>query len=504
MDEARIAIRTGQNTGQVVQRAATKTPDRRRPELTLLDGLRAVPPGVARRHKVIPLRYEGDRLVVGAVDPENLGALDALHRLGHALIEFEPLSQERYREVMQKWYGPVGDIAEFAARLPPRVDPGEPSLDFDERSDEAPAARFLALTLTAALSENASDVHVEPDRISPRVRFRVDGVLVDRVAPPPWLADRIIGRVKSMAGLALGECLFAQDGQLSFPTPAGSVSIRVSIVPSDRGECAVLRLLTVENEVPTLEQLGMPAATRLQLVEAAAGQEGLIVFAGPTGSGKTTSLYALLETVDADRRNIVSIEEPVEIHSRRVRQVPVRRETGLDFASALRFVLRQDPDVILVGETRDTETAELVLQASLAGHLVLTTVHASNALGVFDRFEQLGADRRLLAQVMRLAVSQRLIRLICPNCAGKACFACDGTGLKGRTGVFELITLGNELAELVRQGARPSQLRAAARHAGMRTLQEAAAELERKGATTAAEIERVLDLQGHSGSPGGV
>jgi type II secretory ATPase GspE/PulE/Tfp pilus assembly ATPase PilB-like protein len=486
-----------------VQRPATRAADGRRPELNLLDGLRAVPPGVARRHKVIPLRYEGDRLVVGAIDPGNLAALDALRRLGHARIEFEPLLPERYREVVQRWYGPVGDVAEFAARLPARLDPGEPSFGFEDPDDEAPAARFLALTLTAALSENASDVHLEPDRIAPRVRFRVDGVLVDRVAPPPWLADRVIGRVKSMAGLALGECLFAQDGQLSFPTPTGAVSIRVSIVPSDRGECAVLRLLTVENDIPTLEQLGMPPAIRRQLVEAAAGQEGLIVFAGPTGSGKTTSLHALLETVDADRRNIVSIEEPVEIHSRRVRQVPVRRETGLDFASALRFVLRQDPDVILVGETRDSETVELVLQASLAGHLVLTTVHASSALGVFDRFAQLGADRRLLAQVTRLAVSQRLIRLICPNCAGKACFACDGTGLKGRTGVFELVTIGNELAELVRQGARPNQLKAAARAAGMRTLEESAAELERNGATTAAEIDRVLDLQGRSGGSGG-
>jgi type II secretory ATPase GspE/PulE/Tfp pilus assembly ATPase PilB-like protein len=275
-----------------VQRAAEKAPHGRRPELTLLDGLRAVPPGVARRYQVIPLRYEGDRLVVGAIDPDNLAALDALHRLGHARIELEPLSQERYREVMQRWYGPVGDIAEFAARLPPRLDPGEPSLGFDDRSDESPAARFLALTLTAALSENATDVHFEPDRISPRVRFRVDGVLVDRVAPPPWLADRVIGRIKSMAGLALGECLFAQDGQLSFPTPAGSVSIRVSIVPSDRGECAVLRLLTVENEVPTLEQLGMPAAVRLQVVEAAAGQEGLVRCASSCARIPTSSWSA--------------------------------------------------------------------------------------------------------------------------------------------------------------------------------------------------------------------
>ena len=481
---------------------ATRAASGRRPELTLLDGLRAVPPGVARRHQVIPLRYEGDRLVVGAIDPDSLGALDALHRLGHAQVELEPMSPERYREVIGRWYGPVGDVAEFVARLP-RLDPAEPSLAPDDQSEDAPAPRFLALTLKAALSEGASDVHLEPDPVAPRVRYRVDGVLMDRIGPPVWLADRVIGRIKSMAGLALGECLFAQDGQLTFPTPAGPVSIRVSIVPSDKGECAVLRLLTVEDNIPSLEELGMPLEVRGQLVKAAAGQEGLIVFAGPTGSGKTTSLHSLLETVDADRRNIVSIEEPVEIRSRRVRQVPVRRETGLDFARALRFVLRQDPDVILVGETRDAETAELVLQASLAGHLVLTTVHASNALGVFDRFAQLGADRRLLAQVTRLAVSQRLVRLVCPHCAGRACFTCDGTGLKGRTGVFEVVAVDGELADLVRQGAHLGQLEAAARAAGVRTLVEAAAELERAGTTTAAEIERVLEIEAGSGSGGG-
>jgi type II secretory ATPase GspE/PulE/Tfp pilus assembly ATPase PilB-like protein len=486
-----------------VEPAGTGAPVKRRPELTLLDGLRAVPPGVARRHRVIPLRYEADRLVVGAIDPDSLAAVDALRRLGHTRVDLEPLSPERYREVVDKWYGPIGDVAEFVARLPSRLDAAEPSLRTDDQSDEAPAPRFLALTLRAALSEGASDVHFEPDLVSPRVRYRVDGVLVDRIAPPPWLAERVIGRIKAMAGLALGECLFAQDGQLSFPTPAGSVSIRVSIVPSDKGECAVLRLLTVEDDIPSLAKLGMPPGVRRQLVEAAAGQEGLIVFAGPTGSGKTTSLHSLLETVDADRRNIVSIEEPVEIRSRRVRQVPVRRDTGLDFARALRFVLRQDPDVILVGETRDAETAELVLQASLAGHLVLTTVHATNALGIFDRFAQLGADRRLLAQVTRLAVSQRLLRLLCPHCAGKACFTCDGTGLKGRTGVFELVAVDDELADLVRAGAHPSRLRAAARAAGMQTLREAASELARTGVTTTAEIERVLDFDGDRRGGGG-
>ena len=461
-------------------------------ELSLLEGLRAVPPRIAHSHQVIPLRYEGERLIVGARDPRRPRTLDTLRRLGHAHVVLEPVSAERYQEVIEKWYGPTGEVAELVAGLPPSP-PGGLSFGPGEPMEAAPAPRVLELTLKAAIAENASDVHIEPDPRSPRVRFRVDGILAERIGPPAWLADRVIGRVKALAGLALGECLFPQDGVFDFPTPAGPVAIRVSILPTSRGECAVLRLLTVEDRIPSLADLGVPEEMRRKLVAAGSAPEGLIVFAGPTGSGKTTALHALLQTVDADRRNIVSIEDPVEIRSRRLRQVPVRRDLGMDFAGALRFVLRQDPDVILVGETRDTETAQLVVQAALAGHLVLTTVHASSALETFDRLTQLGADRALLAQVTRLAVSQRLLRRVCPYCAGAGCFACEGTGLKGRTGLYEAVTMNAPLASLVRRGAEPGELRQAAHDNGFRPLLDAARDLVRRGVTTPAETARVLD-----------
>lgn len=470
------------------------------PAITLLDGLQAVPPRVARRHALVPLRYEdGDTLVVGARDPESLQAVDALRRLGHERVTLEPIDERRYVEVMDHWYGPMGDWAEYVAELE-RSTHGQGASDprLEEDLQASPAPRFLELTLRVALAEGASDVHVEPDPHAPRIRFRIDGVLVDRIAPPPWLADRVVGRIKALAGLALGECLFAQDGHLTFPTPQGPVSIRVSILPSDRGECVVMRLLTVEDEIPTLEELGMGEDDRDRLVRAASAHDGLLVFAGPTGSGKTTTLHALLATVDAQRRNVVSIEDPVEIRSRRIRQVPVRREVGLDFAGILRVVLRQDPDVILVGETRDPETAQLVLQAALAGHLVLTTVHASNALQVFDRFAQLDADRALLAHVTRLAVSQRLLQCICPDCGGEACFLCEGTGLKGRTGVFELLALDSSLEVAVRQGEPPSRLAEVAQDQGFRSLREKARDLVRKGKTTDAEVRRVLEPRGEA------
>jgi type II secretory ATPase GspE/PulE/Tfp pilus assembly ATPase PilB-like protein len=467
-------------------------------ELSLLDGLRAVPPRVARSQQAIPLRYEGGRLIVGARDPQRPRLLDTLRRLGNTHVTLEPVSAERFQEVLEKWYGPTGDVAELIAGLPPSFSslPSLPSFGPGEAVEATPAPRFLDLTLKAAIAERASDVHIEPHPHAPRVRFRVDGILVERVGPPAWLVSRVVGRVKAMAGLARGECLFPQDGAFDFPTAAGPVTIRVSILPTARGECAVLRLLTVEDAIPSLAALGIPEEIRRKLVAAAAAPAGLIVFAGPAGSGKTTTLHALLATIDADRRNIVSIEDPVEIRSRRLRQVAVRRDLGMDFAGALRSILRQDADVILVGETRDAETAALVVQAAVAGHLVLTTVHAASALETLDRFTQLGADRSLLAQVTRLTMAQRLVRRVCPYCAGEGCFACEGSGLKGRTGLYEAVAMSPPLASLVRRGAEPGELRQAAHGDGFRSLLDSARDLVRQGVTTRAETARVLDVEG--------
>jgi type II secretory ATPase GspE/PulE/Tfp pilus assembly ATPase PilB-like protein len=483
-------LRSVATSPTVLEPPAALEPSQR--ELTLLEGLRAVPPRVARSYRMVPLRYDGELLVVGARDPRQPRALDTLRRLGNPRVALEPVTAERYQEVLEKWYGPSGDVAELVAGLSPSS-ALEASFGAGESLESTAAPRFLELTLKAAIAERASDVHIEPDPRSPRVRFRVDGLLAERVGPPSWLVGRVIGRIKALAGLALGECLFPQDGVFDFAAPSGQVTVRVSILPTARGECAVLRLLTVEDDIPSLAALGLPEEIRQKLIAAASAPEGLIVFAGPTGSGKTTTLHALLHTVDADRRNVVSIEDPVEIRSRRLRQVPVRRDLGLDFAGALRFVLRQDPDVLLVGETRDTETAQLVVQAALAGHLVLTTVHAASALEAFDRFTQLGADRALLAQVTRLAVSQRLVRRVCSYCQGEGCFACEGSGLRGRTGLYEAATMSSRLASLVRQGAEPDELRRAARDNGYRPLLESARELVRQGVTTLAETARVLD-----------
>ncbi len=316
--------------------------------------------------------------------------------------------------------------------------------------------------------------------------------MTPRAAPPPWLVERVIARIKALAGMELGANRFAQDGRLLLAGPRGAIDVRVSVLPGDRGEFAVLRLLSVQDAVPSLEALGVPAGDREVLLRAARAPDGLIVFAGPTGSGKTTSLHALLAAIDCERRNVVSIEDPVEIRSRRVRQIPVRPETGLDFAGVLRVVLRQDPDVILVGETRDEETAALVLQAALAGHLVLTTVHASSVFGVFERMRRLGVDPGALAEPLRVLASQRLVRRICGACGGQGCFPCEGSGLRGRTAVIETLALTPALRQEVRAGAGLERLQATAREAGYRSLLEQGRALVAAGVTKAEELERVL------------
>ncbi|MEM6796090.1 MAG: GspE/PulE family protein [Acidobacteriota bacterium] len=474
--------------------AATRPPGQDGPRcgpLSLLEALELVPANVARRRGVVPLRFEDGRLVAGSTEPEDERGSEALARLGHEDALLEAMGAESFRELWDSRYGPSGRVLEFVSGLE-EESAGEPSFEDPDAIADSPAPRYVRLTLEAALAEGASDVHLERAGFGPRVRFRVDGLLSERVAPPPWLFERVLGRIKALSGLALGESLFAQDGQFEIDDGEAPVSIRVSVLPGDRGECVVLRVLSRQGEVPTLGALGIDAESEGMLRRAAALPEGLIVLAGPTGSGKTTTLHSLLGTLDGDRRNIVSIEEPVEIRSPRLRQIPVRRETGLDFAGVLRSVLRQDPDVILVGETRDPETAHLVLQASLAGHLVLTTVHAAGALQIFDRFAQLGADRALLAQVLRTAVSQRLVRRTCSACGGSGCVRCDGSGYRGRLCVAEVLEMGPPMAAAVMRGEGPQELGALAAGHGFRPMTERARDLVERGETSDEEIARVV------------
>ncbi len=457
--------------------------------LGMIEALSYVPPRVARHYGVVPLQREASGLVFAARDPSDWRLKSILARHARGPFRIIQLDPDVLDYALGTWYGASGALHEF---LEICNDPGRPSgLDSKDHT-VAPAVRFVELLLEAALSERASDVHFVPDPERPTLRFRVDGLLAERPAPQPDLARRALSRIKALCGLDLGTCTYAQDGQFRHLWRGETVDVRVSILPTDRGEVAVLRLLTEKIVQRSLHDLGLPEAVQRRMKTIAAAPHGLTIVAGPTGAGKTTTMHAVLRLVDAKRRNLISIEDPIEIRSPGMRQVPVRSRAGLDFANVLRAVVRQDPDVIFVGETRDAETARLVLQASLAGHLVFTTVHANDCPTIFERFDELGASRRTLAETTLAVVSQRLVRLRCPMCAGTGCFPCEGSGLRGRQAIFECLPVKGEVAELVARGAPAAVVLACARKAGFRSLRDHAAELVDAGRTTAAEVVRVL------------
>jgi type II secretory ATPase GspE/PulE/Tfp pilus assembly ATPase PilB-like protein len=340
----------------------------------------------------------------------------------------------------------------------------------------------------------ASDVHLAPAADRLRVRFRVDGLLADEQPLPKSAQPEAIARIKILAGMRTDEHRVPQDGRFRAVTADGAVDVRVSVAPTHHGENAVLRLLPERDGTPDLASLGLGEDDGRRVRDAVARPHGLVLVAGPTGSGKTTTLYAMVGLLNAPDGNITSIEDPVEYAIDGVSQINVNPRAGLTFAAGLRSVLRQDPDVIMVGEVRDAETAALAVNAALTGHLVLTTVHANDAAAAIPRLLDLGVEPFLLASTLALVVGQRLARRVCRDCGGRvpSCVACAGTGHAGRVGLFETLAADGELRAAVARKAVAEELHGLARHGGMTTMAEDGAAKARAGVTTREEVMRVL------------
>ena len=359
---------------------------------------------------------------------------------------------------------------------------------------EGSLVRSIDAALAAAADCGASDIHFEPQQGGVRVRVRVDGCLRDLQRLPPGSAAAVASRLKLMARMDIAERRLPQDGRLEIVSPAGErVEARASALPTIHGEKLVLRLLRSSAETPSLDALGLDPENRDILRRALAANSGMVIVTGPTGSGKSTTLYAALGEIDVAGRNVVTAEDPVERRIAGANQVQVNDEIGLTFATALRAFLRQDPDVILVGEIRDRDTAEIAVRAALTGHLVLTTLHANDAAATVARLVDMGVAPFLVAASLRLVVAQRLVRTCCTGCRGAGCTACARTGLRGRTGVFEALTMTEALRRMVSLGAGADELRHAAVTAGMRPLAASAQALIARGMTTTAEILRAVD-----------
>jgi general secretion pathway protein E len=406
--------------------------------------------------------------------------------------------------------GEAVDLESASAGLPE-------SADLLDSQDDAPIIRLLNAVLTQAIEEGASDVHIEPFETRVLVRYRVDGVLRDLVETPRALASRLSARVKVMARLNIAERRVPQDGRISLRIAGRTVDVRVSTLPTQYGERVVMRILEKEQGPLTLGQIGMSEETQHRFQDLIAAPYGIFLVTGPTGSGKTTTLYAALQEVRSPEINIITVEDPVEYDLDGVGQIPVNTKSGMTFARGLRAILRQDPDVIMVGEIRDLETAQVAVQSSLTGHRVFSTLHTNDAVGSINRLVDMGVEPYLVASSLLGAMAQRLVRRLCPDCKGRhapdegerrilelpdddhhtciykpvGCSGCDGTGYRGRTGLFELMTVNEDLRQFIHEGRGETALRHAAKANGMQTLRESGIQKVLEGVTSLEEVLRV-------------
>jgi general secretion pathway protein E len=474
------------------------------------------------QYGVMPLRLDGDSLVVGTwldrVDPL---AIDDLRLLFGLQVTLERYSDHDLRTAIRRVYAPESGTAEglIAGMTGDLRAIGTDEIPLDDLlhlANEAPVVRLVNLLLIEALDARASDVHLEGYQDGLRVRYRVDGVLQNAPSPPPHLTAAIISRLKIMAELDIAERRLPQDGRIRLRLQNRQVDVRVSTVPTLRGESVVLRLLDKERGRISLRELGMAADTLELFTEVVSRPHGIVLVTGPTGSGKTTTLYGAVEMIRTGKEKILTVEDPVEYELAGVPQVPVNEKVGMTFAGALRALLRQDPDIILVGEIRDAETAQIATQAALTGHLVLSTLHTNDAPTALTRLLDLDVAAYLVASTVDAVLAQRLVRVICNNCKvettpdkgiarridveahgltriwkGQGCDECRGTGYRGRAGVYELLAMDNELRLEVQRRRGSEELRNMAIAKGMRTLLEDGVRAAKAGVTTIEEVLRV-------------
>jgi general secretion pathway protein E len=474
------------------------------------------------QYGVLPLRIVDDELFVGTwLDRVEPLALDDLRLLFAAHVSLARFAEHDLRTAIRRLYAPEAATAEGMiagmsgeARA---VDVDEiPLDDLLHLANEAPVVRLVNLLLIEALDARASDVHLESYQDGLRVRYRIDGVLQNAPSPPPHLTAAIISRLKIMAELDIAERRLPQDGRIRLRLLNRQVDVRVSTVPTLRGESVVLRLLDKERGRISLLELGMAPDTLELFTEVVSRPHGIVLVTGPTGSGKTTTLYAAVEMIRTGREKILTVEDPVEYELVGVPQVPVNEKVGMTFAGALRALLRQDPDIILVGEIRDAETAQIATQAALTGHLVLSTLHTNDSPTALTRLLDLDVAAYLVASTVDAVLAQRLVRVICTHCKtetkpdkaaarrldieslglsrvwkGAGCDQCRGTGYRGRTGVYELLVMDNELRLEVQRRRGSEELRAMGVAKGMRTLLEDGVRAAKEGVTTLDEVLRV-------------
>lgn len=491
--------------------------------------IQKVPVAMANIYRVIPVTWKDDVLTIAMADPMNLQVLDDLRLMLHCEVKGAVSNEEQIQRSIEKYYADSSDetidkvIASFgeeqAAALvtEDKEKEGYNLDDVNKAANSPPVIKLLNLILMQAIKDKSSDIHFEPFEKEFKVRYRVDGVLYEMMPPPPHLASALIARIKVMSNLNIAETRLPQDGRIELTIGGRAVDLRISTLPTMGGESCVMRILDRTNTNLDLEGVGLRERDLELVRKFIAKPNGIMLVTGPTGSGKTTTLYSALNEANKIDVNIITTEDPVEYDMPGIMQCQVNNEVGLTYAAALRAILRQDPNKILVGEIRDKETAEIAVEASLTGHLVFSTLHTNDAPGSVARLVDMEVEPFLISATVEGVVAQRLVRRICTNCKveyepqleevlevglqpedlggkrfsyGKGCPNCNKTGYRGRTALFEIMVCTDEIRQLILEHASTGQLREVAREQGMRTLRESGLLCIFDGVTTIEEVVR--------------
>jgi len=492
---------------------------------------RLLPESIAKRFCLVAVGEIDGKVVVAMADPLNVIAIDTItlklkrqvkviissppeiQRAIEAVYHGSDVEEQRLRDLVELEVDQDDDQVESMLDAENEDTPGS-----EAEATKAPVIRFVDLLLSQAVKSRASDIHVEPQEKSMTVRMRVDGMLREMVPPARKMQAAVITRIKILANMNIAERRLPQDGRFKIKASGRNIDVRVSVIPTIYGEKVVMRILDAGAVEHNLDKLGLDAKMLKQFKQILRQPYGIIVVTGPTGSGKSTTLYSVLNYLKDPTKNITTVEDPVEYRLAGINQIQVKPEIELDFARCLRAILRQDPDIVLIGEIRDRETAEIAIKASMTGHLVLSTLHTNDAPSAISRFVDMGIEPYLLSSTLNLIVAQRLVRRICEKCAepveldqrlltrfkitpeqaraaqisqGRGCTACGGTGYMGRLPIFEFLVLDNEMREQIVAGASEAQLRALARQKGHGGLFESGVTNLLKGLTTAEEVLRV-------------
>ena len=482
-----------------------------------------IPIGFAKRYEFIPIREENGRIKTAVANPLHLAALDDVRVLLGRDIQPVLVPAKAILSCINQVYDRASDTAQqviedlSAESLDLLASELEEPVDLLEATDEAPIIRLINSTLFQAVKDRASDIHIEPFERELEIRYRIDGVMYKILSPPKRFQSSIISRVKIMAGLDIAEKRLPQDGRIGIKIAGRDVDIRVSVIPTAHGERVVLRLLDKSTNLLDLEEIGLTTEARQTILQLIQMSHGIVLVTGPTGSGKTTTLYAGLNRINSPTKNIITIEDPIEYQLKGVGQMQVNPKIHLTFASGLRSILRQDPDVIMVGEIRDVETAEIAIHASLTGHLVFSTLHTNDTAGAITRLLDMGVEPFLVSSSVIAIIAQRLVRRLCLKCRkaytpspeelaklgfknpdthltfyrAQGCGDCMRTGFLGRTGIYEILIINDEIRHMILTKMDSNKIKNRAIQKGMRTLRDDGARKVINGTTSMEEILRV-------------